>query len=207
MLSYFVNPLLNITNREAQENIRSGSSFNQYLHYNRGFNHLLKLDYQIRTASSGKRSLNNIVPPLLQRRKDKQYFGLDVNLSLLRAELGEQGIQDHNEMTQGNTILPVDGALGPEFKVVRDDKAPVELGFDESTMTARIVKGLKPGSRAAEAGLRKGDVLVKMAFLWQLNEDYEKMMWMDVKRDNEVVHIKYWPRATEKVPCWQWVEV
>lgn len=157
MLAYFLNALHNVSNREAQENAWLRSGFSLTLPYKRGFSYFLKVDALIRAASGGKRSLDDLVLDLYSRRRNHQYCGREVWPSQLEAELGERGTAGHNGMAAGKTVLPPSDCLGPAFTLVRQDKEPPELGFDESSLTTRVVGGLKAGSRAAEVGVGDGD--------------------------------------------------
>lgn len=125
---------------------------------------------------------------------------------MLEAELGERGIREHDYMVAGKTVLPPSDCLGPAFKLVRQDKEPLDFGFDESSLTTRVISGLKPGSRTANVGVRDGDEIVDNTFMWQLTTDYERRMRLKVRRGDECMSFEYWPRRWEKVECWQWVE-
>jgi predicted metalloprotease with PDZ domain len=181
-------------------------SFNLTLPYKRGFSYFLKADALIRATSGGKRSLDDLVLDLYSRRRNYQYHGREVWLSLLEAELGERGMAGHDDMAAGKTVLPPSDCLGPAFTLVRQDKEPLEFGFDENSLTARVVSGLKAGSRAAGVGVRDGDGIVENTFMWQLMGDYEHRMKLKVRRGGEQIGFEYWPRSWEKVECWQWVE-
>lgn len=167
MLAYFVNPLNNISNREAKGNARMGASFYLTLPYKRGFSYFLKMDALMRIALNGKHSLDDLVLDLYYRRRNNQHYRREAWLSLLEAELGEQGIKEHDDMVPGKTVLPSTDCLGLAFMLLRQDKEPLDLGFDERSLTTRVVGGLKAGSRAAEAGVKDGDEIMENTFMWQ----------------------------------------
>ena len=167
----------------------------------------MKVNAQIQKASHGKRSVDDIVLALLDRSRAKEPYGAKEWLSLLTAELGPSALDDFNAMDAGEVMVPTSDCLTPDFKLIRHDQEVLDLGFDDSFYRTRVVRGLKAGSRAAEAGLKDGDEIVKNTFIWQVQGDFERNMKLFVKREGVgEVDIEYWPRSWEKVESYQWVE-
>ena len=70
-------------------------------------------------------------------------------------------------MTAGRLLVPATSALGPDFERVPEDREQYPLGFAEQSLTKRIFSGLEEGSRAAQAGLRNGDIIVRSTFMFE----------------------------------------
>jgi predicted metalloprotease with PDZ domain len=178
----------------------------QRLPYSRGAMYLLDANAKIVEKSGGARSIDEPVMELLRRKESRQKYGLTEWLEIMVKELGPVANQDWEIMADGDLIIPISGALGPDFKLVRSDQELWELGFSASSLTSRVIDGLDPGSRAAEAGLRDGDELLRNDFVANSADHYERNMSLVIKRDGREMDISYWPRRWDKVECWQWVK-
>jgi predicted metalloprotease with PDZ domain len=168
--------------------------------------YFLDANAKIMEKSKGSRSIDEPVLELLRRKKNRQKYGLEEWLDILGKELGPTAKQDWEIMGNGNLVIPVSNALGPEYELVRSDQEPWELGFSASSITSRIINGMIPGSRAAEAELRDGDVLLRNDFLSNSADHYERNLSLVIRRDGREINISYWPRSWEKVECYQWVK-
>jgi hypothetical protein len=67
----------------------------------------------------------------------------------------------------------------------------LEYGLDLDSFDERVVKGLRDGSRAKEAGLVEGDKIVWNSYPWQCAGDYEKKMEVLVERNGHEIRIKW----------------
>ncbi|MCJ1360847.1 MAG: hypothetical protein MMC33_010856, partial [Icmadophila ericetorum] len=85
--AYYTNPMRALSNKAALE-IAWDNFHAQRLPYARGFTYLVKVNPQILKASNGKRSVDDIMPVLLQKRLRGEPFGADIWLDLLTCELG-----------------------------------------------------------------------------------------------------------------------
>lgn len=166
----------------------------------------VQLDYEIRQASGGKRSLDNLVLALLELKHRRQRFGLDEWLDLLRDELGERAVQGYYEMADASLVVPDKHSLDG-FELVRLDQERYELGFHTDSLASRVIKGLDPQSRAGLAGIQEGDAILSNGFIWFTADKIESMMEMKIKRGDAVFDVKYWPRSFERVETYQWVKV
>jgi hypothetical protein len=70
-----------------------------------------------------------------------------------------------------------------------------------------VVRGLKDGSRAEQAGLKEGDRIVRSSYLWRCVDHFEEQMKVVVEREGVETDIKYWPRSFEMAKSWQMVKV
>jgi hypothetical protein len=70
-----------------------------------------------------------------------------------------------------------------------------------------VVRGLKAGSRAEQAGLKEGDRIVKSSYLWRCVDHFKEKMTVAVEREGAEMEIRYWPRGFEMAKSWQMVKV
>ena len=124
--------------------------------------------------------------------------------TLLEAELGKPGIAAFEAMLAGATITPPSHAFGPEFHRTTRMLRRFDLGFDPESLLAksRVVRGLKPGSNAAQAGLREGDEILNTFSQDGLQGDQDAYLTLDIKRGGETLHLRYQPRG-ESVSAYQ----
>ncbi|SFO41888.1 peptidase M61 [Sphingomonas sp. OK281] len=176
------------------------------LPYDRGSLYFEMVDAQIRVASKGKRSLDDIVRTMLTTRRNGQSMNEALYRTLLKAELGDKGSADFDAMLAGGTVLPPSDAYGPGFRRLTMPLRRYDLGFDIASLQARpkIVRGLVKGSNADKAGLKEGDEILNGFPQDALQGDQQAYVTLDVKRANQTLHIRYQPRG-ETVQAYQWV--
>lgn len=175
------------------------------LPYDRASLYFAHVDHQIRTASKGRRSLDDLVKVLLARRKTGEKLRQADWEMLVAKELGEQGRIEFQAMMRGALVLPASDAFGPQFQRTTRRLRRYELGFEPAALTRspRIVTGLIPGSAADKAGLRDGDEIMKPVGQDGLQGRQDGWLILDVKRGEERLNIRYQPRG-EEVDAWQW---
>lgn len=201
--AYYGNPALSMTNDESAR--KAWISFGaQTLPYKRGSMYLLDLNAKIRAANNS-RSVDDLVLDMLHRRYDGRPYGKDVWIDLIKKELGSKAVQDFEAMADGKLIVPSSDSLGPKFELVREDREPLEVGYDERSFSTLVIEGLVAGSRAEEAGLRNGDIVIEKGFLFQVAECYHCNFTLVISRNGKERDISYWPRKRDKVECWQWI--
>jgi predicted metalloprotease with PDZ domain len=129
--------------------------------YRRGALHAAALDAELRRASQGRRSLDDVVRALLASAPGA------LPVSALRdasaRELGPTGADRVDRLAAGDEApvdLP-DDAFGPCVR--RVSRAAFDLGFDRRSLSLSpaVVVGLSPGSPAARAGLREGALVTR----------------------------------------------
>lgn len=209
--AYYTSPLVNISNADATS--RAWQTFHaQRLPYYRGFMYLLAVDAQIRAMSNGTRSVDDVVLALLARRQAGRPHGVNDFLGLVSDALGTGGesltIASYNEMASGSQFV-VPPMESPDFvglSIRREEMPLFELGFAESSVSQGMISGLVPGSRAAEAGLQNGDMVIKSSFYGFTADVMDRWMHIQVRHSGgEEMRVQYWPRAKKTmVQGYQW---
>lgn len=136
--------------------------------YRRGAQWAAFFDAALRRQSGGARSLADVVRDLVTRAREEKTLRLPVTAlrEALTHDLGPPGALDFDRLT-GHPNDPVDlpdGAFGPCFKRVVQERTGFELGFEPSGITGStgMVRGLVRGSAAARAGVREGAVVLAL---------------------------------------------
>jgi predicted metalloprotease with PDZ domain len=131
--------------------------------YGRGWLYLVQTDSEIRAASKGKRSLDDVVRELYRRETANQPYGIPQWLELVGKEIGlPKAEAGYDRMASGGLLKPPADSFSC-LTVVSHPARPFELGFARSSLNDdRIVKDLAAGSAADKAGVRNGDVIVEV---------------------------------------------
>jgi hypothetical protein len=204
-LAYYADPMIATPNDRVAPNFWADTRI-RILPYHRGSLYFAGLNQDIIRASNGKRSLDDLVLALLAERRAGRALTLDTWKTFLRRELGEAGMARWQAMMDGHRIdLPSD-AFGPCF--VKEDKplGEFDMGYDfvASRAHGHVVQGLEPGSNAALAGLRDGDVVRTVTGGGDVaQEKIASPVTLDVERAGQPVTIRYIPRGKIlAVPQW-----
>ena len=206
---YYTSPVVRMPWSEAAkrfwENVHTAR-----VSYNRGFIYLAAVNSAIRKATDRKQSLDEIALELYARRMSGEPHGQKEWHRLVAAIIGEDEEKRlFQQMTNGDLIVPPDDTFA-EFgvRLVREDAEMFELGFDSTSLRAGAmrVSGLLNDSRAEKAGVREGDEVVRAWMVTLAADDLEEMMQMTVRRDGREKDFRWWPRSSEKVESWKWVE-
>ena len=178
------------------------------LPYDRGSLYFAQLNSEIRKASLGERSLDQLVQTMIDRKRAGQSPDLAEWVSLLQDALGARGKQEFDDMMAGKLILPPSDAFGPCFARTTAPLRRYELGFDTTVLAepSRIVRGLVEGSAAERAGLRNGDHIVKPVPQDAIQADQHATLALLIARDGKEFPITYLPRG-ETVRAYQWRRV
>lgn len=204
---YYTSPYIHLTNPEVAKIFWTDWGA-QRVPYGRGFMYLAQVDAQIRAKSKGKRSLDDLVVPMFERKKQGKTPSIDDWIALVTAEIGPQAKRDYDAMVAGKTLIPPKNSLAPCFKPVTHRERPYALGFDETSLNgkSRIVHGLVKSSAADVAGLRDGDEVITVTDILDLQRELDKNMVMTVRRGGEQLRIEYAPRG-KPVDAYQWERV
>jgi hypothetical protein len=203
LVSYYTSPYRSLPEGELLD---WGNVLKIQLPYARGFAFLLKMDALIRKSSAGAASLDDVALDLLHKRNNGEIVQQKEWIASVKQFLGEtKAKQMLSAMLNGElVILPPDTLEG--YRGLCVGKEPFDLGFSvPSFFSKRVVEDVVKGSRADEAGVKDGDRIVSATRLWLIMEDFDKLMELTLKRGEENISIKYWPRGQEKVDCWQFV--
>jgi hypothetical protein len=204
---YYTDALIHAPNDEIPKQFWADTRI-RVLPYDRGSLYFAVVDSQVRKASEGKRSLDDLIFAMLDRRRHGLPMDQDAWIQLLTQELGPSGPAGLQAMLNGEIMLPDSGAFGPCFARTTKQLRRYELGFDSKVLAepTRIVRGLVPDSAAEKAGLRNGDHIVKPVPQDGIQADQTEILHLEISRDGKVFPLSYLPRG-ETVPAYQWERV
>ncbi len=193
---YYANPHISLSNPQAAALFWT-DPVAQRVPYGRGWMYLLQTDSEIRRASDGARSLDDIVTALRRAQVANQPYDVAAWLGLVGAEIGTAKAKAQYEaMVAGTRLLPPTDLYAPCLKVVPRQARVFELGFPRAVLNGTsIVEGLVPGSAAAQAGLRQGDRITEVLGLNLARRDQEQTITLTVARDDGPVTVTYLPRG------------
>jgi S1-C subfamily serine protease len=111
-------------------------------------------------------------------------------------------------MMAGELIVPESSDFGPCFRRTTKKIRRFDLGFDPSSIVSpdKIIKGLKPDSEAAKAGLRDGDKIAYGVAMDAVQGDVTRTLTYQVTRDGKTFTLTYLPRG-EAVDAYQWERI
>ncbi len=178
------------------------------LPYDRGSLYFVTVDDQLRKASRGRRSLDDLMLEMLERQRSGTILSNADWEDLLRRELGESAVADFRAMLAGRKPLPASDAFGPCFRRTSRPLRRYQLGFEPAVLTEprRVVRGLIAGSTAEQAGLRNGDEITRPVPQDGIQGNQTQLLRLELRRDGQPLTISYLPRG-ETVPAWQWERV
>jgi hypothetical protein len=205
--AYYTNPLQALTNEQAAEKFWTDSRA-QRVPYGRGFMYLAQVDAEIRAASEGKRSLDNLVLELRSRQKGGAKHGVSEWLELVTKELGSNAQQEFHAMTSGHRLVALKSSFAPCFSSEASEDKDFDLGFDMKSVEGgdRRVHALVAGSAAAKAGLQEGDEIVESSRLADIQDDPTAVFHLKVRRGSQELSFSYVPRG-KAVPTYHWVRM
>ena len=178
------------------------------LPYDRGAMYFAVLNGKIREASGGERSIDDLIRAMIVRGRRGEPRTEAVWLDLLTREIGEAGPAVHRAMMAGELMLPDSDDFGPCFRRTVRQVRQFEAGFDLKSLVGpdKTIRGLKPGSEAAKAGLRDGDKVISAPLGDAVQADPNRTVTVQATRDGKPISITYLPRG-EAVDAYQWERV
>jgi predicted metalloprotease with PDZ domain len=178
------------------------------LPYDRGSLYFATVDAQVRKASAGSRSLDNLILAMLDRRRRGEVMSRQTWVDLLVREAGSRAKTEFEQMLAGAVVLPESDAFGPCFRRTMQPLRRYELGFDPKVLIepSRTIRGLIPGSAAQKAGLRDGDRILKPVPQDGIQGNQTEQQTLSIKREDKTFTITYLPRG-ETVQAYQWERV
>jgi hypothetical protein len=201
---YFTNALNTVPNDQIAARFWEDTRI-RVLPYDRGAMYLAMVDGRIRKASDGKRSLDDLVLAILDRKKQGLQTDDKIWVEMVSRELGTGAKAEFESMLSGAVIVPDSDAFGPCFERRIAPLRRFDLGFDPKIMNMdkRIISGLVPGSEAQRAGLQDGDEIVNPVGLDNVQADQKKTITVQIRRDGKVFPVTYLPRG-ETMETYQW---
>jgi predicted metalloprotease with PDZ domain len=201
---YYANPLNGTPDHEIAPRFWEDTRI-RVLPYDRGGLYFAVLDGRIRRASGGKRSVDDLVLDMNRRHAAGQGTGDADWLALVTQALGEDGRKLHESMLAGALMLPEPDDFGPCFTRTTAKVRRFELGFEPKSLvgTTKVIRGLIPGSEAARAGLKDGDVVTYAVALDGVQGDPSQTLTLKVTRDGKTFPLTYLPRG-ELADVYQW---
>ena len=178
------------------------------LPYDRGSMYFAKVDEEVRKASHGARSLDDLILAMLDRRAHGQPMDQAAWVSVVTQALGSRGKAEFDAMLAGQVVLPPSDSFGPCFERTTAPLQRYELGFEPKVLTEpdRIVRDLITGSAAQRAGLRDGDRIAEPVGQDHLQGEQQAVLTLHILRDGQPLTIRYRPRG-ETVQAYQWKRV
>jgi predicted metalloprotease with PDZ domain len=175
------------------------------LPYDRGSMYFAIVDEEVRAASAAKRTLDDLLFAMLERRKEGLPLVQATWVDLVTKELGEKGRTEFEGMIGGRIQLPESGGFGPCFTRTTKMLRRYQLGFEPKVLTEpkRIVRGLIPGSAAERAGIRNGDEITQPVPQDRIQGEQDGILTLHLLRDGKPLEISYVPRG-ETVEAYQW---
>jgi predicted metalloprotease with PDZ domain len=204
-LRYYTDSMIATPNDEIARSFWKDTRV-RVLAYDRGALYFAKVNAQIVRESKGRRSLDDLILSLIAERRSGHPMTTGSWAAFLRKELGEPGVAEWREMLAGRRIDLASDTFGSCFIKTGLPVGEFDMGFDfvASLANRRLVQGLKPGSNAALAGLRDGDVIKKMEAGDQVQSTLQAMVTLQVERSGQSMTIRYSARGRVS-PIPQWV--
>ncbi|NQE63440.1 hypothetical protein [Caulobacter sp. RHG1] len=194
--AYYTNPYLRLSNLEAGKIFWSDPTA-QTVPYGRGLLYLIATDSAIRAQSGGKRSVDDIITEMYRRQKAGQPYAAATWLELVGREIGaDQAKAAYEAMAAGQVLTPggrFDGCLVATPKPMR----VFDLGFSRGSLSSadRLIRDLKPGSQAAQAGLREGDQIIADKGMVEARKTETATLALTIKRDGAEQTLTFLPRG------------
>lgn len=159
-------------------------------------------DTELRAIPGASTSLDDVMRRLVKRASDGP-----LTVERIAAAFGppladrvRTEVREHIE--QGRTIAPRAAAFWPKWKLAKFEVSFFDPGFDlEPSMAANTISGVRPGSRAAEAGLRDGQRWVGGGMAHDPDAEAE----IEIEDDEGRRTIRYYPVTSELVVIPQYV--
>lgn len=204
---YYTNPMKDVPESEVVPRFWEDTRI-RVLPYDRGAMYFAVLNGKIVRASQGKRSIDDLIQAMVVRDKTNAPITEEIWLDMLRKEIGEDGPAVHKSMLAGGLMLPESGDFGNCFRRTTKKIRRFDLGFDPKSIVSpdKIIKGLRPDSEAAKAGLRDGDKISYGVAMDAVQGDVNRTLTYQVTRDGKTFPLTYLPRG-EAVDAYQWERV
>ncbi len=105
--NYYNNPYQSMTSEEAYEKAWEDNQV-QRVPYGRGFIYLAETDYLLRKKSGGKRSLDDLVLLIVERRRAGEKVTVSDWEALIGEELGDEAVEHFRKVMAGDEVIAAD---------------------------------------------------------------------------------------------------
>jgi predicted metalloprotease with PDZ domain len=199
----YANPRRGLHLRQAQQRF-SSDFLARRLPYARGMFYLADLDARIRRATSGQRSVDDLVRGVVRSRRGGRRVGIEQWCARVQDVLLDAEMPVLDALVFTGVGRPGKDCLGPRFEAETVQVPVLDVGFDPSTFVTRQVRGLVPGGAADRAGLHEGDVIDLPRYPEIVRMNIGDALIIGVTRDGETARITI-PLTGETAPVPQWV--
>lgn len=177
--------------------------------YYRGLMYLAELDGMIWKESQGKKSMDDVIVDLYKLRREGKRCNLATLKEKVAGLIGQERLdRSYEAMFKGDLIIPSQDCLQRYgLKLVKMEWHKFELGFATQSMREFKVRRLIPGSAAAKAGVKEGDVIVKGFMVWGVEDELDVPMRLTVLRNEKEEEFEWWARSDEVVEAYGWLDV
>lgn len=152
---------------------------------------------------------------MIDLRKRNAPHCIAVWLAMLERELGPSAFGDYQFLSDAvQMVLPLDYLRvveGIHWTLAEQDQEEFCLGFSEESLKSKpaVVKDLDPESRAAQAGVKEGDLITPRYSFFSSAERWGQEFCMAVIRSdgsNDMRVLSWSPRSWHKVLSFQFVQ-
>jgi predicted metalloprotease with PDZ domain len=201
---YYGNPYRNASNDAAAAAFWADRN-GEVLPYVRGALYFFDVNRQIRRASNGARSADDVLLELFRRRSAGETISGNTWKAALVKELGARAAADVDSIVVQGTktlVLPPD-AFAPCLTRRTTSVVVPDFAFDRRTPETHTVASLVPGSAASGAGLRDGDVITSPLAPEVLTSAEPSHLRLEIERAGRPLTIAYATRP-KVVDSYQW---
>ena len=202
---YYTDALIHTPNEQIAPNFWADTRI-RVLPYDRGSMYFAVVDGELRAASHGKTTLDDLLLAMLDRRHRGLQLEQSDWVNLIREHLGEKGSAEFGAMLSGATMVPQSQDFGPCFARTEKLLRRYQLGFEPKALIepTRIVRGLISGSAADKAGVRNGDEITRPVPQDLLQGQQDGVLTLELMRDGKPFEVSYVPRDGT-AEAYQWV--
>jgi predicted metalloprotease with PDZ domain len=198
----YANPRRHLTMTDA-EPLFFTDFFAHWLPYTRGMVYLADLNARLKTATSGRRLIDDVVVEVTRRRSEGERIGIvEWCLSVDRLLAGDER-QMLDLMVFAGAGRPGPDTFAPQFEMFEDLRPSLEFGFDPLTLVTGRVMGLLPGGPADQAGLHEGETVEAPGFYDVLALSLTDLLTLQVTRNGRPTHLTI-PTSGDSVSVPQW---
>ena len=180
----YANPRRHLTLAEAQRLFFS-DFLAHWLPYTRGMFYLADLEARVRDATSGERSLDDVVRDVVRRRREGERIGPEEWCDRVDDVLPGNERDPLEALVFTGVGRPGPGTFGPRFEITEVEVPVLDIGFDPSTFITGRVCGLVPGEPADRAGLAEGDAIELPSYPEALALDVDDHLDVRVTREGQ----------------------